>query len=304
MPESGFLLAGAVRTGSPMVPSQHAGSNAWLACHHGWPLVRAAFSAIIEPTIVSCVGPGCPLVMVCEADLSRLLDDLRLACSESHPRRAVLLDGRELGTALREADDGAATHLLRSLSRMHLVIVRGIDLVGGADTQHAVTGLLDALAAAGVTVCVSLTRPPGSTGLDLPLASRLAAGLVLHVPCPSPAVCGDSAASDRRSVGRIVRATASRHGLTAGDLIGPKRTRSMVHVRNLAMYLARRLTGRSLDAIGAAFGGRDHTTVMRGIRSVETRRQTDAAFAGDLENLVSEVSSPRGRRPACRRAQA
>ena len=77
-----------------MVPSQHAGSNAWLACHHGWPLVRAAFSAIIEPTIVSCVGPGCPLVMVCEADLSRLLDDLRLACSESHPRRAVLLDGR------------------------------------------------------------------------------------------------------------------------------------------------------------------------------------------------------------------
>jgi hypothetical protein len=41
---------------------------------------------------------------------------------------------------------------------------------------------------------------------------------------------------------------------------------------------------------------------MRGIRSVETRRQTDAAFAGDLENLVSEVSSPRGRRPACRRA--
>jgi chromosomal replication initiator protein len=78
----------------------------------------------------------------------------------------------------------------------------------------------------------------------------------------------------------------------------------MVHVRNLAMYLARRLTGRSLDAIGAALGGRDHTTVMRGIRSVETRRQTDAAFAGDLENLVSEVSSPRGRRPACRRAQA
>jgi chromosomal replication initiation ATPase DnaA len=242
--------------------------------------------------------------MVCEADLSRLLDDLRLACSESHPRRAVLLDGRELGTALREADDGAATHLLRSLSRMHLVIVRGIDLVGGADTQHAVTGLLDALAAAGVTICVSLTRPPGSTGLDLPLASRLAAGLVLHVPCPSPAMRGDSAPSDRRSVGRIVRATASRHGLTAGDLVGPKRTRSMVHVRNLAMYLARRLTGRSLDAIGAAFGGRDHTTVMRGIRSVETRRQTDAAFAGDLENLVSEVSSPRSRRPACRRAQA
>lgn len=304
MPEGGFLLAGAVRTGSPMVPSQHAGSNARQACHPGWPLVRAAFSAIIEPTIVSCVGPGCPLVMVCEADLSRLLDDLRLACSDSHPRRAVLLDGRELGTALREGDDGAATRLLREVSGMHLVIVRGIDLVGGSDTQHAVTGLLDALAAAGVTVCVSLTRPPGWTGLDLALASRLAAGLVLHVPCPTPAVRGDNATSDRWSVGRIVRATASRHGLTSGDLIGPKRTRSMVHVRNLAMYLARRLTGRSLDWIGEVFGGRDHTTVMRGIRSVETRRQADAAFAGDIENLVSEVSSPRGRRPVGRRARA
>jgi chromosomal replication initiation ATPase DnaA len=304
MPKGCFLLAGAVRTGSPMVPSQHAGSTARLACHYGWPLVRAAFSAIIEPTIVSCVGPGCPLVMVCEADLSRLLDDLRLACSDSHPRRVMLLDGRELGTALREGDDASATHLIQELSGMHLVIVRGIDLVGGSDTQHAVTGLLDALATAGVTVCVSLTRPPGWTGLDLALASRLAAGLVLHVPCPSAAVRRDTATSDRWSVGRIVRATASRHGLTAGDLVGPKRTRSMVHGRNLAMYLARRLTGRSLDWIGAVFGGRDHTTVMRGIRSVETRRQADAAFAGDIENLVSEVSSPRGRRPVGRRARA
>ena len=284
--------------------SQHVDSTAQLVCHHGWPLVRAAFSTIIEPTFISCVGPGCPLVMVCEADLSQLLDDLRLACSDSHPRRVMLLDGRELGTALCKGDDASTTHLLRESSSMHLVIVRGIDLVGGSDTQHAVTGLLDALATAGVTVCVSLTRPPGWTSLDLALASRLAAGLVLHVPCPSPAVRGDIATSDRWSVGRIVRATASRHGLTAGDLIGPKRTRSMVHVRNLAMYLARRLTGRSLDWIGAFFGGRDHTTVMRGIRGVEIRRQADAAFAGDIEKLVSEVTSPRGRRPVGRRAQA
>ena len=193
MPEGGFLLAGAVRTGSPMVPSQHAGSNAWLACHHGWPLVRAAFSAIIEPTIVSCVGPGCPLVMVCDGDLSRLLDDLRLACSDSYPRRVMLLDGRELGTALREGDDASATHLIREVSGMHLVIVRGIDLVGGSDTQHAVTGLLDALAAAGVTVCVSLTRPPGWTGLDVSLASR--ARPRRCVGTPPPLTAGRSVAS-------------------------------------------------------------------------------------------------------------
>jgi chromosomal replication initiator protein len=75
----------------------------------------------------------------------------------------------------------------------------------------------------------------------------------------------------------------------------------VVHVRSLAMYLSRRLTGRSLDAIGKAFGGRDHTTVMRGVRSVAERITTDAAFAGDVAGLVDELSGSGPRRRTRRR---
>lgn len=280
-----------------MAASQHAGSAPLQTSGHlVWPLLKAAFAAIIDPTTASCVAPGSPLVLVCETDLSRLLDDLRMACLASLPRRAVLLEGHALAAAVSRGDDGEKTHLLHDLAGLHLLIIRGIDQVGPAGTQRAVAGLLDGLATAGVTVCASLGRPPGVARLEPSLASRLAAGLVLHVPSPSLAVRADDPSPDRWSVGQVMRATASRHGLTATDLVGPQRTRSMVHVRNLAMYLSRRFTGRSFDAIGSVFGGRDHTTVMRGIRSVETRLRNDVAFAGDLERLIADLGCHPGHR--------
>ena len=60
----------------------------------------------------------------------------------------------------------------------------------------------------------------------------------------------------------------------------------------MAMYLARRLTPESLQSIGAAFGGRDHTTVLHGIRVTETRRARDPGVAADIDHLFQSLARP------------
>ena len=51
------------------------------------------------------------------------------------------------------------------------------------------------------------------------------------------------------------------------------------------MYLAKQLTSRSLPEIGRRFGGRDHTTVMHGVKRIEQLKETDSQIADDLELL-------------------
>ena len=77
--------------------------------------------------------------------------------------------------------------------------------------------------------------------------------------------------------------------MTVGDLVGTSRHRHVVQARGLAMYLARQLTPESLLSIGAAFGGRDHTTVLHGIRVVASRRLADPGLAADLDLLTADL---------------
>lgn len=78
------------------------------------------------------------------------------------------------------------------------------------------------------------------------------------------------------------------------ELLGRKRTRSISHPRQLAMYLARRLTPLSLEEIGMHFGGRDHSTVLHAERSIDTERTTDPDLAATLTQLTSRLLT-RGR---------
>jgi chromosomal replication initiator protein len=59
----------------------------------------------------------------------------------------------------------------------------------------------------------------------------------------------------------------------------------VARLRQVAMYLAKQLTARSLPEIGRKFGGRDHTTVMHAVRKVDELRTTDASFSDDVELL-------------------
>ena len=93
-------------------------------------------------------------------------------------------------------------------------------------------------------------------------------------------------ASERKvTIEEIQRKVGEHYAVRLSDLIGPKRQRPIARPRQVAMYLAKQMTSRSLPEIGRRFGGRDHTTVMHGVRRIEELRQTDAQIAEDLELL-------------------
>ena len=64
-----------------------------------------------------------------------------------------------------------------------------------------------------------------------------------------------------------------------------ERDHHVARARQVAMYLAKQLTARSLPEIGRKFGGRDHTTVMHAVKKVDELRQSDRSFAEDVELL-------------------
>ncbi len=93
-------------------------------------------------------------------------------------------------------------------------------------------------------------------------------------------------ASDRKiTVEEIQRKVSDHFNIRLSDLIGPKRVRTFARPRQIAMYLSKQLTSRSLPEIGRRFGGRDHTTVMHGVRKIEELMQKDSQIADDLELL-------------------
>ncbi|MEM0947080.1 MAG: chromosomal replication initiator protein DnaA [Pseudomonadota bacterium] len=93
-------------------------------------------------------------------------------------------------------------------------------------------------------------------------------------------------ASDRKiTVEEIQRKVSDHYNIRLSDLIGPKRLRTFARPRQIAMYLSKQLTSRSLPEIGRRFGGRDHTTVMHGVRRIEELKAKDNQIAEDLELL-------------------
>ena len=93
-------------------------------------------------------------------------------------------------------------------------------------------------------------------------------------------------ASERKvTVEEIQRRVSEHYNIRLSDMIGPKRLRSIARPRQIAMYLAKQMTTRSLPEIGRRFGGRDHTTIMHGIRKIEELKATDGQLAEDLELL-------------------
>jgi chromosomal replication initiator protein len=93
-------------------------------------------------------------------------------------------------------------------------------------------------------------------------------------------------ASERKvTVEEIQRKVSEHYNIRLSDMIGPKRLRSYARPRQVAMYLCKKMTSRSLPEIGRRFGGRDHTTVMHGVKRIEELKVSDGQIAEDLELL-------------------
>ncbi|EGZ44558.1 chromosomal replication initiator protein DnaA [Neisseria wadsworthii] len=84
----------------------------------------------------------------------------------------------------------------------------------------------------------------------------------------------------------IMDTVAKHYRIKISDLLGAKRTRNIARPRQVAMSLTKELTNLSLPAIGDAFGGRDHTTVMHAVKTVAKLRNEDPELAQDYEKLL------------------
>jgi chromosomal replication initiator protein len=83
----------------------------------------------------------------------------------------------------------------------------------------------------------------------------------------------------------IQKLVATHYSVSRADILSSRRTAVVVKPRQVAMFLAKTLTMRSLPEIGRRFGGRDHTTVLHAVRKIEALAQTDGALREEIELL-------------------
>ncbi|MEC9267290.1 MAG: chromosomal replication initiator protein DnaA [Pseudomonadota bacterium] len=93
-------------------------------------------------------------------------------------------------------------------------------------------------------------------------------------------------ANDRKAtIEEIQKRVAEHYNIKVSEMHSARRSRAVARPRQVAMYLSKQLTARSLPEIGRKFGGRDHTTVMHAVKKVDELRQSDHSFAEDVELL-------------------
>ena len=98
-----------------------------------------------------------------------------------------------------------------------------------------------------------------------------------------PALAGQlPGAPGRIKIHRVLKVTAKHYGMTPDELVSDRRTRPLVHCRQVAMYIARKVTGRSMTVIAYYMGNRDHKTILYGVRAVKSLLD-----AGDVATTVA-----------------
>ncbi len=99
-------------------------------------------------------------------------------------------------------------------------------------------------------------------------------------------------ANDRRTtIEEIQKRVAEHFNIRMSDMHSARRARAVARPRQVAMYLAKQLTTRSLPEIGRKFGGRDHTTVMHAVRQIDKLRADDISLSEDIELLKRMLES-------------
>ena len=89
----------------------------------------------------------------------------------------------------------------------------------------------------------------------------------------------------------IQNLVASHFNLNIHELLSPRRPRSLARPRQIAMYLAKKLTTRSLPEIGRKFANRDHTTVIHAVKTIEKLSQENSLMKKNIEEITSIILS-------------
>ena len=93
------------------------------------------------------------------------------------------------------------------------------------------------------------------------------------------------------SISNIQQVVVEYYKIRIAELLSARRTRTIARPRQVAMALAKELTTHSLPEIGAAFGGRDHTTVLHACRKIAELRGSDARINQDYNNLLRTLTT-------------
>lgn len=93
------------------------------------------------------------------------------------------------------------------------------------------------------------------------------------------------------TIDNIQKAVAEYYGIKTNDIVAKSRKANLVRARQVAMYLSKELTNKSLPEIGALFGGRDHTTVIYAHRKVISERNTDDGLKHDIHLLEQRLKN-------------
>ena len=93
------------------------------------------------------------------------------------------------------------------------------------------------------------------------------------------------------NIEEIQKKVSQHFNIKVSDMSSARRSRTVARPRQVAMYLSKNLTSRSLPEIGRRFGNRDHTTVIHAVRKVEELRNKDVSFDEDVQLLIRMLES-------------
>ena len=94
---------------------------------------------------------------------------------------------------------------------------------------------------------------------------------------------------ERPLIAAIQRAVSDHFHIARCEMLSGRRSREVARPRQVAMYLAKKMTVRSLPEIGRRFGNRDHTTVIHAIRQIEYLRSVDCEMDADVRHLTRMI---------------
>lgn len=93
------------------------------------------------------------------------------------------------------------------------------------------------------------------------------------------------------TIEKILQEVGRSYNVTAADMRSQKRTSSIAEARKTAMYVIRQVCEMSMEDIGKEFGGRDHSTVVYTIKSVEQKMEKDSFYKASIEDIIKNVKS-------------
>lgn len=157
------------------------------------------------------------------------------------------------------------------------------------EASGAVTVGDDVLALLARSICTNIRELEGAFNKLIAYSQLI--GRAVSIDMAQNVLADSMRANARRiTIDEIQRACAAHYRIDLSEMRSARRARAVARPRQVAMYLAKKLTPRSLPEIGRIFGGRDHSTVIHAVRKIETLRKENADLDSDIRTLQRQLA--------------